>query len=66
LLYLAWKHGGHDPYRMFHNLDDNYYPMRGGGERMPPPYPARLRAVIYGFAMVAEEDAVKMAGGRVG
>lgn len=29
--------------------------MVGGGEPKPPPYPARLRAVIYGFAHAADQ-----------
>jgi hypothetical protein len=30
-------------------LDENYAPM-GGGLPKPPPFPSRLRCVIYGFS----------------
>jgi hypothetical protein len=39
-------------------LDENYAPV-GGGEVKPPPFPTRLRCVIYGFAEVADEEASK-------
>jgi hypothetical protein len=34
----------------------------GGGEPRPPPYPSRLRAVILGFALAAQEDENKRGG----
>jgi hypothetical protein len=55
---MAWRYGGHDPYRLFHMLDENYAPM-GGGPVKPPPYPTRLRCVIYGFSTVASEQDAK-------
>lgn len=57
LLYLAWKHGGHDPYRLFNELRDDYRPLRRPEmEPLPPPFPERLRRVLYAFAVVAEVD----------
>lgn len=58
MLYLAWRHGGHDPYRLFHMLDADYSPV-GGGPARPPLYPSRLRNVIFGFARLADEEAAK-------
>jgi hypothetical protein len=54
-------------------LDDFYRPVVSDpetgkpdfGEAMPPPHPSRVRAVIYAFAEVAHEEAVKLAGGKV-
>lgn len=39
-------------------LDENYVPV-GGGPPRPPLFPSRQRAVIYGFAMYADEEAGK-------
>lgn len=62
LLYLAWKHGGHDPYRLFNRLRDDYRPLEDpAGEPLPPPHPERVANVIYAFAVAAERDAVEMA-----
>lgn len=58
LLYLAWKHGGHDPYRLFNELDEDFRPLeRPDREPMPPPFPDRLRRVVYAFASIAEFEA---------
>lgn len=54
-------------------LDDFYRPIlrdpESGkpdlGDPRPPPHPSRVRAVIYAFAEVAHEEAVKLAGGKV-
>lgn len=54
-------------------LDDFYRPTYRDAETgkpefadaMPPPYPSRVRAVIYAFSEVAHEEAVKFAGGKV-
>lgn len=62
LLYLAWKHGGHDPYRLFNGLDESYRPLeRPQEEPLPPPHPERLRNVIYAFAMFADKEAAELA-----
>jgi len=63
LLYLAWKHGGHDPYRLFHGLRDDYSPWEGGTP-MPPSHPGRIRQLIYGFARLAEEETARLAGAK--
>lgn len=57
-MYQAWRHGGHDPYRLFNMLDENYCPP-GGGPPQPPPFPSRVRAVIYAFAEYADESEKK-------
>lgn len=63
LLYLAWKHAGADPYRLYNRLDEDYRPLAGGPggrrsrRRWPPPDPARVAHVIYGFAVLAEQSA---------
>lgn len=64
MLQLAWRYGGEDPYRLYHMLDGHYVPW-GGGEPAPPPYPSRLRAFIYACAQQAQEDDVKLAGGKI-
>lgn len=57
-MYLAWKHGGADPFRLYHNLDADYRPLgRPDSERVLPVYPGRVRNLIYGFAMRANEEA---------
>lgn len=64
LLYLAWKHAGLDPYRTFNRLDDEYRPLEPGGDRkepLRPPDPGRLASVVYGFAVLAEEEAIMRA-----
>jgi hypothetical protein len=70
LLYLAWKHGGHDPYRLYNGLDDDYRPIEDSEKPvMPPPDPRKLRNVIYGFATFAHQETVEhvtvAAGGTV-
>ena len=64
-LYNAWRYGGHDPYRLYNLLDDNYRPMDVGGEPRRPLHPSRVRAFIYGCAKVAHEEAIKLSGGQV-
>lgn len=67
LLYLAWKHSGADPYRLFNALRDDYRPLeRPEREPLPPPYPERLRNVIYAFATFAEREAYELASLRMG
>jgi hypothetical protein len=55
LLYLAWAHGGENPFRLYHGLDEQYRPI-GGGEPKLPAFPARVRAFIYGCAQQAKKD----------
>ena len=72
LLYLAWKHAGADPYRLFNRLDEDYRPLEGGvggrrsRRRLPPPDPARIAHVIYGFSMLREQESIAAAGASLG
>jgi hypothetical protein len=73
LLYLAWLHGGHDPYRLFNMLDEGYRPLEpteGDPPQHRPPDPRRLSQVVYGFAMLAfqegEARTVRAMGGGTG
>jgi hypothetical protein len=72
LLYLAWKHAGSDPYRLFNRLDEDYRPIEGGRggrrhrRRWPPPDPARLAHVIYGFAMLREQETLAATAASLG
>lgn len=67
LLYLAWKHSGADPYRLFNALREDYCPLeRPDREPLPPPHPERLRNVIYAFAVFAERETSEMAMLRMG
>jgi hypothetical protein len=63
-LFLAWRYGNEDPYRLYHGLDAFYRPQ-GGGDPKPPPNPDRLRNFIFGMARCAEEMEVRLAGGKV-
>jgi hypothetical protein len=62
LLYLAWRHGGHDPYRLYNMLDEDYRPLgKPDAEPLPPHAPRRLRNVVYAFALVThQEEAERM------
>lgn len=56
MLLLAWQHGGDDPYRLYHCLDEAYRPLGDpGAPARPPAYPGRQRALIFAFAAVAHE-----------
>jgi hypothetical protein len=56
LLFLAWLHGGEDPYRLYHGLDEHWRPRSDpDGEPRPPQFPERQRALIFAFASVAHE-----------
>lgn len=55
MLYLAWLHGGENPFRLYHALDHDYRPY-GGGPVMRPAFPERVRALIYGFANQAQDE----------
>ena len=62
LLYLAWKHSGTDPYRLFNSLDESYRPLeRPDREPLTPPHPERLRNVVYAFAACAERESFELA-----
>jgi hypothetical protein len=63
-VYLAWRYGGEEPYRLYNSLDSEYVPIEGG-ERTPPLYPARLRYFIYGCAVAAFEEEAELAGAKI-
>lgn len=50
------------PYRLRNALDEQYRPLRGG-EACPPPFPTRVRSMIYAFALVTEAESQAAAGG---
>jgi hypothetical protein len=58
----VWRYGHEDPYRFYNRLDADYYPLglnefeKWTSEPLPPPEPRRLRNVIYGFAIFAEQQ----------
>lgn len=68
MLYLAWLHGGHCPYRLYHSLDEQYRPLEGG-KRRPPAHPWRFKVLLYGFAQQAQKEEMEkvqvMSGGSV-
>lgn len=65
LLYLAWKHGGHDPYRLYNMLDETYRPVDDPtAEPHPPLLPSRVQNVVYAFAATANEVESGKGGAR--
>lgn len=55
MLYLAWKHGGADPYRTFN------------GARAPDPaWPSRVRNFIYACAELAQEEEAERTQAMIG
>lgn len=45
---------------MYHMLDDTYRPIgHPEVDPMPPAYPSRVKAFVYGCALAAEEDIVE-------
>lgn len=65
MLYLAWKYGGHDPFKLYMGLGVDNVPWSGG----PPVFPKRpdrIRSLIYGFAMQAEDEAIAFARAQAG
>lgn len=63
-LWAIWDVTGHDPYRVFNSLDDEYRPVEGGGPSFPPPYPDRVQSVIYAFARFSQERKEDLAGAK--
>ncbi len=54
-----------DPYRLHNGLDEQYRPIgEVDGVARRPPFPHRLRAMIYGFALLAEAEARAAAGNQ--
>lgn len=69
MVYLAWKHGGHDPFRFYNRLDETGYPA-GASELdrwldgpVLPPDPRRIQNVLAAFALHARLEQVELAGG---
>lgn len=103
-MYLAWRYGGADPYRLYNGLDEGYRPLAGDacprceglghlavrhfidtpggpalsadpiecprcsgsgvvtGQPRRPLFPARVKAFVMACALVAEREALAMAG----
>lgn len=52
---------------MFHLLDDTYRPVgHPEADAMPPAYPSRVKAFVYGCALVAEDDAIERVKATMG
>ena len=62
-MWSVWRVNGRDPYRIYHDLDDDYVPM-GGGDPMPPPYPSRLQAVLFAFGDHEFKFRARLAGAK--
>jgi hypothetical protein len=44
----VWRTTGHDPYRLYNNLDAEYRPLHDPSlPPRPPQFPERVRAFIY-------------------
>jgi hypothetical protein len=65
LLYLAWRYGGNDPYRLHNGLDAEMRPV-GGGEVCPPPRPWRVKAFLFGCGIAAHEEEIEKTQAVVG
>lgn len=65
MLYLAWKFGGEDPFRLYFGLDGDYVPW-SGGPPVRPAYPDRIRKLIYGFGIQAQDEAIAFAKAAAG
>jgi hypothetical protein len=67
MLFLAWRYGGEDPYRLYNGLDADYRPLGHPDElSRPPRYPSRLRHFLYGAGLFASEIEAKLAAGATG
>jgi len=70
VLYLAWRHGGHDPFRLHHALADDYRQLDLlDSPPVLPSAPRRVRNLVYGFAAFAHnedvERSVALSGGAL-
>ena len=56
LLFLAWQHGGADPWQLWHLLDAQDRPLHAleTGPKLPE-FPERQRALILAWGAVAHE-----------
>lgn len=66
LIYLAWRYGNEDPYRLYNNLDEEYRPYGVPDvEPVPPQRAGRVRYFVYGCGAYAQTEAIRLAGGKV-
>jgi hypothetical protein len=50
----VWRTTGHDPYRLYNNLDADYRPLHDPSlPSRPPQFPERVRAFIYACGQYA-------------
>jgi hypothetical protein len=64
MLFLAWRYGSEDPYRLYNGLDVVYRPLGHPEEEpRPPRYPTRLRHFLYGAGLFAAEVEAKLSTG---
>jgi hypothetical protein len=64
MLFLAWRYGREDPYRLYNGLDADYRPLGHPEEEpRPPRYPTRLRHFLYGAGLFGMDMDAKLASG---
>lgn len=64
-MFLAWRYGNEDPYRVYNGLDRQYRPLSQPDQlARPPTYPTRLRHFVYGCGLYAMDNEGKLAGQR--
>lgn len=65
MLFLAWRYGHGEPYRIYNGLDRDYRPL-GHPEQpaRPPLFPSRLRHFVYGCGLYASELEARLAGAQ--
>lgn len=65
---MAWRYGREDPFRLYHGLDGAYRRIADLRDEEVPevrlPRPIRYRMFLYGCAMVAHEEEIRLAGGK--
>lgn len=48
MIFHVWRTTGHDPYRLYNNLDAEYRPIHDPTQPpRPPQFPERVRAFVY-------------------
>jgi hypothetical protein len=61
-LYLAWRYGGADPFRLYHGLDDDYRPLEDPSlPAIRPVRPQSVTAFIYACGVRAYKEHVEFA-----
>lgn len=59
MLYVAWRYGGEDPYRLYHSLGPDYRPWDSpDAEPRPPASGKRVRNLIFAFAEFAHNETI--------